>query len=69
MEKVDIKVSGMTCGGCERSVQNALTARSGVTAAKADRTAGLVTVEFDPAVIQKAEIEKAITGAGFKVAA
>ena len=69
MEQVNIKVSGMTCGGCERSVQNALTSRQGVSAAKADRTAGLVTVDFDPAVIQRTDIEKAITGAGFKVAA
>jgi copper chaperone len=69
MQKVDIKVSGMTCGGCERSVQNALTARKGVQAAKADRNAGLVTIEFDPAVIQRADLEKAIAEAGFKVAA
>jgi copper chaperone len=69
MEKLSIKVSGMTCGGCERSVQNALTARQGVAAAKADRTAGVVTVEFDPAQIQRPAIEKAIAEAGFKVAA
>ena len=69
MEKVQIKVSGMTCGGCERSVQNALTSRQGVASAKADRTAGVVSVEFDPVVIARAAIEKAITEAGFKVAA
>jgi copper chaperone len=69
MAKVDIKVSGMTCGGCERSVQNALTSRKGVTAAKADRNAGLVSVEFDPAVIQQPALEKAIQEAGFKTAA
>jgi copper chaperone len=69
MEKVDIKVSGMTCGGCERSVQNALTSRKGVTAAKADRNAGVVSVEFDPSVIQRPALEKAIQEAGFKTAA
>jgi copper chaperone len=69
MEKVEIKVAGMTCGGCERSVQNALTSRKGVAAAKADRNAGMVAVEFDPALIQRAALEKAIAEAGFKVAA
>jgi copper chaperone len=69
MEKLQIRVSGMTCGGCERSVQNALTSRKGVAAAKADRKAGLVSVEFDPAVIERAAIEQAIIEAGFKVAA
>ncbi len=42
MEKVQIKVSGMTCGGCERSVQNALTSHKGVVTAKADRASGMV---------------------------
>ncbi|CAG0946758.1 Copper chaperone CopZ [Gammaproteobacteria bacterium] len=69
MEKVQLKVSGMTCGGCERSVQNALTSRKGVASARADRAAGTVSVEFDPAVIQRAALEKAITEAGFQVAA
>jgi len=69
MAKVDIKVSGMTCGGCERSVQNALTSRKGVTAAKADRNAGIVSVEFDPAQIERPALEKAIQEAGFKTAA
>lgn len=69
MQKLELKVSGMTCGGCERSVQNALTSRAGVTSAKADRVAGVVAIEFDPAVIQRPVLEKAITEAGFQVAA
>lgn len=67
--KAEFKVQGMTCGGCERSVQNALTSHKGVSAAKADRNAGVVSVEFDPALIQRPALEKAITEAGFKVAA
>jgi copper chaperone len=67
--KTEFKVSGMTCGGCERSVQNALQGRPGVSAARADRTTGTVTVEFDPATIGQAAIAKAITEAGFQVAA
>ncbi|MCC5793113.1 MAG: heavy-metal-associated domain-containing protein [Chromatiales bacterium] len=67
MTQVEIKVDGMTCGGCERSIQNALTSRDGISAATADRSQGLVKVDFDPALIQQAEIEKAILEAGFKV--
>jgi copper chaperone len=67
--KASFEVSGMTCGGCERSVQNALTSRKGVSAAKADRTTGTVTVDFDPAQIQKDALAKAITEAGFQVGA
>jgi len=67
MTQLEIKVNGMTCGGCERSVQNALTSHQGVKAATADRGKGIVTIDFDPAVIQKAELEKAILAAGFQV--
>lgn len=65
----EFKVQGMTCGGCERSVQNALTSRAGVSQAKADRTAGIVSVEYDPTKIEKEALAKAITEAGFQVAA
>jgi copper chaperone len=69
VETVKIRVSGMTCGGCERSVQNALTRRQGVSSARADRNAGVVSVEYDPAVVDVGALEKAITEAGFRVAA
>ena len=61
------KVQGMTCGGCERSVQNALTKHPGVESAQADRTSGTVSVEFDPARIELAKLAKTITEAGFHV--
>jgi len=67
--KTEFKVQGMTCGGCERSVQNALTSHKGVTAAKADRVSGTVAVEFDPGQIGQDALAKAITAAGFQVAA
>ena len=67
--KAEFKVQGMTCGGCERSVQNALTSHKGVSAAKADRTTGTVSVEFDPGQIEQSALARAITAAGFQVAA
>ena len=69
MERAEIKVEGMTCGGCVTSVQNALTQRDGVVAATADLDSGVVAVEFDPAVIQQPILEEAIVDAGFDVAA
>ncbi len=61
-------VQGMTCGGCERSVQNALTSHKGVVGAKTDRVSSKVAVEFDPAPIEQAALAKAITAAraGFR---
>lgn len=65
--KAELKVQGMTCGGCERSVQNALTSQTGVLTAEADRVKGTVTVEYDPALVEPAALAKAVTTAGFAV--
>ena len=69
MEKIHLKVEGMTCGGCVKSIQKALTSRDGVKAASADLDSGMVAVEFDAKAIDKSTIEKAIADAGFSVAA
>ena len=69
METIEIKVEGMTCGGCVKSVQNALNQRDGVSSATADLDSGIVAIEFDAALIQKNALEQAITDAGFDVAA
>jgi copper chaperone CopZ len=40
-----ITVEGMSCGGCEQSVEEALRGVAGVTRAEADREADSATVE------------------------
>ena len=40
-------VTGMSCGHCEQTVEDALVAVEGVTSASADRGADSVTVEAD----------------------
>ena len=67
MERLELTVDGMHCEGCVASVRNALTSRGGVTVATARLDDGLVTVEFDPAAIDRAGIETAIEDAGFDV--
>ncbi|UCG73406.1 MAG: heavy-metal-associated domain-containing protein [Chromatiales bacterium] len=69
MERVELNVEGMTCGGCVNSIQNALNTRDGVASATADLESQRVTIEFDPALIQKAGLVEAIEDAGFDVAA
>jgi len=69
MNKIEIQVEGMTCGGCVKSIQNALNAREGVSRASADLDAKTVSIEFDPAVIEVSALQQAIVDAGFDVAA
>jgi copper chaperone len=67
MESVELKIDGMTCSGCVNSIQNALYRQDGVNKAIADMDSGVVTVEFDPAVIRRDGLVKAIADAGFDV--
>jgi copper chaperone len=69
MTSATIKVEGMTCGGCVKSIENALNEQAGIQKVAADLEAGTVAVDFDTNLIQVAAIENAIENAGFDVAA
>ncbi len=69
MERVELTVEGMTCGGCVKSIQNALQSRPGVSKAEADLASKRVAIDFDPALIQRDGLVEAIEEAGFDVAA
>ncbi len=69
MEKIFVKVEGMTCGGCVQNVQKALKKQPGVNSANADLESGMVAIEFDAKRVQKPTLEKAIVDAGFEVTA
>ena len=43
-EELTLKVSGMTCGGCESAIRRVLSMVEGVTSATASHQAGEVTV-------------------------
>jgi copper chaperone len=67
MEKLSFKVDGMTCGGCVKSIQNALNEQNGINTATADLDNASVEVEYDSALIAEAAIKAAIEAAGFDV--
>lgn len=69
MDKIELRVEGMTCGGCVSSVQKALSSHNGVSNASADLDTGMVSISFDSNLIQKPALKKAILDAGFEVAA
>jgi copper chaperone len=56
------KVSGMTCGGCVRSVTNAITARNSAAKVEVDLPTGIVSVEGD---LSEDIVKDAVEGAGF----
>lgn len=66
MARVEIPVQGMTCGGCERSVQAALGQLEGVSGAEADHTTGRVRVSFDSEQIDEERLRTQIEEAGYQ---
>lgn len=66
-ESVSIKVTGMKCGGCEKSITEKLMQLTGVSTVSANHKNDLVDVEFDPTLTDLDAIEDVIIDAGFKV--
>ena len=65
-----LKVSGMTCAGCEASVRMAARSVDGVTDVKASYAKGNAEVTFDPSKTTPAAIAAVITKkSGFKAVA
>jgi len=60
-----IEVRGMRCGGCERSVGEAVRALHGVHACTPEHIADEVEVTFDPELVDLTDIRAAIKRAGF----
>ena len=68
MQTVTLGISGMTCGGCVRSVTNVLKAQEGVAKADVSLEKANAVVEFDPGKVQLAQLKRSVEEAGFEVA-
>jgi len=68
METTTIKVSGMTCQGCVRSVTRVLQAVPGVEGVDVSLEKGEAAVRYDPAQAGTLHFRKAVEGAGFEAA-
>lgn len=68
MERKTVLVTGMSCNGCERTVENSLQTIEGVTRVDADYTGDTVEVVVEDGVADEA-IEAAIEDAGYDVPA
>ncbi len=66
IKKRTIHVSGMTCEGCERTIDTALSEIDGIKAVKADKT-GRVYVEYNLRKIDLEAIEKLISDLDYEI--
>lgn len=65
MTTTTLKVSGMTCQHCVRSVQQALESQDGVTRADVDLTAGRARVEHS-ASVTPAQLASVVADEGYE---
>jgi mercuric ion transport protein len=61
------KIRGMTCASCEEHVNHEVNKLNGIVNSKASYENGNAIIEFDRTKTNKAQIEKAINSAGYKV--
>jgi copper chaperone len=66
METVDLKVEGMDCQGCVKSVTRMLSGVPGVQKVDVSLEQGKASVTYDPAKSGPAEFKRAVERAGFK---
>lgn len=69
MTDLTLPITGMTCGGCVRSVTAVLQALPGVDSVHVTLQPGQAQVRFDEAQVSPAQLAAAVEDAGFEVAA
>ena len=65
MQTESLKVSGMRCGSCSRSVVKALKAVAGVSDVSVSLSAGVATVEYDDLLASRGQLKEAVENAGY----
>jgi copper chaperone len=69
MTDLTLPITGMTCGGCVRSVTAVLQALPGVESVNVTLTPGQAQVRYDEAQVSSAQLAAAVEDAGFEVTA
>jgi len=68
MQTATLNVSGMTCGGCVRSVSKVLNTLDGVVKTDVSLENKSAVVEYDEAKVNPAQLKRAVEEAGYEVA-
>ena len=69
MQLEELKVTGMTCGGCASKVTHALKAINGVGDVHVLLAAGEVNVQFDEQLTTPEQLKSAVQRAGYGIGA
>ncbi|MDM5153406.1 copper chaperone CopZ [Bacillus sp. DX1.1] len=64
---VTLNVQGMTCNHCKMAVTNALQELTGVKNVEVELQAGIVSVEYDEAMVKVEQLKDAIEEQGYDI--
>jgi len=65
--KIEVSIAGMSCTGCEQTVQNCVAKLDGIKSVKASFTTGNAVIEYIPGKVDSLKIKEAINGSGYSV--
>ncbi len=66
---VEFAIKGMTCTGCEQTIQSGISSLKGVKQVKANFKDGKAFVEFMPDIADTVQMKEKIVASGYAVAA
>ena len=64
---VELRVDGMTCAACEKTICSSVKSVAGVQSCAADHVAGRVTIVYAPAKTDEKQLAETIRSAGYQV--
>lgn len=67
IKTIKLDVSGMTCEGCENTIESALTKVEGVASVEASHINAIATISFDSTKLEEVTIAQKINETGYKV--
>ena len=67
MEKLTIKIEGMSCGGCEKTIESVLVKVNGIASVKADHVSKTATLEYQNEAPSQELLNTLISRVGFKL--
>lgn len=67
LQTISFDVEGMTCTGCEQTIQTNLKKIEGIQLVTASHTAKTTVVSFDPQKTDTTAIKQTIAGSGYEV--
>jgi copper chaperone CopZ len=67
LKTIELHVTGMTCEGCEHSVETALTGVNGVVTAKASHQKEVTVISYDTTKVKPELLAETINNLGYHV--